>query len=459
MYRISTLLLALLIVTGVSAGVNVGSLTTEGLVSPLNVETPNPRLSWIITSSDRDVMQTAYHILVASSPEKLAAGQGDIWDSGKVFSDRSVWVEYTGPKLADNTRCYWKVKVSTTRGDSSWSPQAEWGMGIVGEGHWGGRWIGWEGPFEWDIEDSHSRMSSRYLRKEFNSEKKEIKRATAHISGLGLYELYINGQKVGDDVLAPAPTDYRRTTLYNSYDVTDLLKGNGEANAVGVTLGNGRFYTMRQNYKPYKIPTFGYPKMRMNMIIEYTDGTKQRVNSDEKWSLTAEGPIRSNNEYDGEIYDARLDLGDWTKPGYDDSKWLKAQRAELPFGTLRGNTAPNMKVMKTLTPKSVRKLGDRFMVDFGQNMAGWVKIAVSDVAKGDTVVIRYSERISPDSTRLDVENLRHAQSTDRYIANGTENGAKWSPKFSYHGFQFVEVTGVKDLKPKDIVAEFVYDAF
>ncbi len=172
MYRISTLLLALLIVTGVSAGVNVGSLTTEGLVSPLNVETPNPRLSWIITSSDRDVMQTAYHILVASSPEKLAAGQGDIWDSGKVFSDRSVWVEYTGPKLADNTRCYWKVKVSTTRGDSSWSPQAEWGMGIVGEGHWGGRWIGWEGPFEWDIEDSHSRMSSRYLRKEFNSEKK-----------------------------------------------------------------------------------------------------------------------------------------------------------------------------------------------------------------------------------------------------------------------------------------------
>ncbi|MDE5916398.1 MAG: family 78 glycoside hydrolase catalytic domain, partial [Duncaniella sp.] len=136
----------------------------------------------------------------------------------------------------------------------------------------------------------------------------------------------------------------------------------------------------------------------------------------------------------------------------------KAQRAELPFGTLRGNTAPNMKVMKTLQPKSVRTLGDRFMVDLGQNMAGWVKITVSDVAKGDTVVIRYSERISPDSTQLDVENLRHAQSTDRYIANGTENGAKWSPKFSYHGFQFVEVTGVKNLKPEDIVAEFVYDA-
>ncbi|WP_300503683.1 family 78 glycoside hydrolase catalytic domain [uncultured Duncaniella sp.] len=458
MQRTTYLIISLLISLGLRAGVSVGSLTIEGQVNPLSIETQHPRLSWIITSNERDVMQTAYHVLVASSPEKLAAGQGDLWDSGRVNSDRSVWVEYEGKELPDNTRCYWKVRVFTNRGESSWSQPAEWGMGIVGEGHWGGRWIGWEGPFKWDIEDSHSRMSSRYLRKEFNSEKKEIKRATAHISGLGLYELYINGKKVSDDVLAPAPTDYRRTTLYNSYDVTDLLKGNGDPNAIGVTLGNGRFYTMRQNFKPYKIPTFGYPKLRMNLIIEYADGTTQRVNSDEKWSLTAEGPIRSNNEYDGEVYDAQLELGDWTMPGYDDSKWLKAQRAELPYGTLRGAQSPNMKVMQTLTPKSVRKLGDRYMVDFGQNMAGWVKINISDVAKGDTVMIRYSERISADSTQLDVENLRNAQSTDRYIANGTEKGVKWSPKFSYHGFQFVEVSGMKDLKPEDIVAEFVYDA-
>ncbi|MDE5826124.1 MAG: family 78 glycoside hydrolase catalytic domain [Duncaniella sp.] len=458
MQRISLVIISLLLTLGLRAGVSVGSLTTEGQVNPLSIETQHPRLSWIITSTDRDVMQTAYQVLVASSAELLAAGNGDLWDSGRVSSDKSVWVEYEGKELPDNTRCYWKVRVWTTRGESAWSQPAEWGMGIVGEGHWGGRWIGWEGPFQWDIEDSHSRMSSRYLRKEFNSENKEIKRATAHISGLGLYELYINGDKVSDDVLAPAPTDYRRTTLYNSYDVTDMLKGNGAANAVGVTLGNGRFYTMRQNFKPYKIPTFGYPKVRMNLIIEYADGTKQRINTDEKWSLTAEGPIRSNNEYDGEIYDAQLELGDWTSPGYDDSKWLKAQRAELPYGTLRGAQSPNMKVMKTLTPKSVRKLGDRYMVDFGQNMAGWVKINISDVAKGDTVVIRYSERISADSTQLDVENLRNAQSTDRYIANGTEKNVKWSPKFSYHGFQFVEVDGIKDLKPEDIVAEFVYDA-
>ncbi len=130
MHRISLLLIALLVAAGVRAGVSVGSLTTEGLVSPLNVETPNPRLSWIITSSDRDVMQTAYHILVASSPENLAADRGDIWDSGKISSGQSVWVPYTGPKIADNTRCYWKVKVSTTRGESPWSP-----IGRVGHGY------------------------------------------------------------------------------------------------------------------------------------------------------------------------------------------------------------------------------------------------------------------------------------------------------------------------------------
>lgn len=457
MRKISLLMLGCLLSYAAKAGVNVGQLTTEGLVAPLNVETPSPRLSWIITSDERDVMQTSYHILVATDPSLLSQGKADIWDSGVVSSDQSVWVPYAGKKVADNTRCYWQVKVNTTLGESSWSPVAEWGTGIVGEGHWGGRWIGWEGPFEWDVEDSHSRLSSRYIRKEFKTEDKTIKRATVHISGLGLYELYINGDKVGDDVLAPAPTDYRRTTLYNSYDVTDMLKGDGAENAIGVTLGNGRFYTMRQNYKPYKIPNFGYPKMRLNLVIEYTDGSRQRINSDEKWKLTAQGPIRSNNEYDGEIYDARMELVDWTSPGYDDSAWLNAQRAELPYGTLRGNTAPNMKVMRTLKPKTIKKIGDKYIVDFGQNMAGWVKISVKDVAEGDTVTIRYAERMTPDSTALSVENLRHAQSTDRYIANGKEKGAKWSPKFSYHGFQYVEVDGIDNLRPEDIEAEFVFD--
>lgn len=452
--------LAALAVTTLSlrAAVTVDRLTVEGLPAPLGVEAAAPRLGWQIKSDKRDVMQTGYRILVATSPEKLAEGKADLWDSGKVQSDRSVWVPYGGKKLDSNRRCYWKVQVFTTRGTSEWSTPAEWGMGPLGEGRWRGNWIGWDAPFEWDVEDSHSRLSARYLRTEFKAEPKTVKRATVHVSGLGMYELFINGKRVSDDCLAPAPTDYRRTVLYNSYDVTPLVKGAGSANALGVTLGNGRLYTMRQNYKPYKIPTFGYPKLRLNLIVEYTDGTVQRIASDEKWRLTARGPIRSNNEYDGEEYDARLDLGAWTLPGYDASAWLPAQRVTLPYGTLRPNTAPNMKVMHTFPAKSVRKVGDKYIVDFGQNMSGWAKLKVRGAAAGDTVTIRYAEILTPDGNNLDVENLRHAWSTDRYIASGRENGAEWSPRFSYHGFRFVEVAGLKNLNPSDIKAEFVYDA-
>lgn len=439
------------------AAVSVTQLRTEQMACPLSIEQQHPRLSWIIVSNEQDVMQTAYQILVASSPEKLAAGEGDLWDSGKVSSNQSIWVPYQGQELKSNQRCYWKVKVYTTRGESPWSETAEWGMGLLGETHWGGRWIGWDAPFEWDREDSHSRLSSRYLRTEFKTQPKKVRRATVHICGLGMYELFINGQRVGDQVLAPAPTDYRRTVLYNSFDVTKFIKDSVALNAVGVTLGNGRYYTMCQNYKPYKINNFGYPKLRLNLIIEYTDGSTQRINSDEKWKLTAQGPIRSNNEYDGEIYDSRMELGDWTMPDYDDSNWLNAQRVSLPYGTLRGNTAPNMKVMRTLKPVTLKLFGNRYITDFGQNTAGWVRIKISNTKAGDTIRIRYAEQLKKDGTELDVENLRRSQSTDYYICNGKESNTSWSPRFSYHGFQFVEITGCKGLKAEDLVAEVVYD--
>ena len=152
-----------------------------------------------------------------------------------------------------------------------------WTMGLLSENRWKGVWIGMDKAFEWDSETQWSRLSARYLRKEFMVGK-PVKQATIHIAGLGLYELFINGQRVGEQVLAPVPTDYRKTILYNSFDVTSLLTQN--KNAIGVTLGNGRFYTMRQNYKPYKIANFGYPKMRLNLIVEYEDGSSETIASD-----------------------------------------------------------------------------------------------------------------------------------------------------------------------------------
>ena len=192
-------------------------------------------------------------------------------------------------------------------------------------------------------------MAARYHRKEF-AVKKSVKRATVHIAGMGLYELFINGQRIGNQVLAPAPTDYRKTILYNTYDVTSLLQ---TENAIGVTLGNGRFYTMRQNYKPYKIPTFGYPKLRLNLIVEYADGSKETIATNTSWKFTTEVPIRSNNEYDGEEYDARIELGAWTQTGYDDKNWMPAQRVSIPSGTLRAQMMPGMKVTETLKPVSI----------------------------------------------------------------------------------------------------------
>lgn len=325
--KISISLLYLLILAGTAhAALRVTDLRTEQLKNPLGIDIRHPRLGWRIESDEQNVMQTAYHILVASSPELLAQGKGDCWDSGKVKTDASQWITYQGETLKRNTPYYWKVKVYTHTNETDWSEPASWSMGLLNEADWQGQWIGLDRPAPGDSETQWSRLAARYLRKEF-ALTKEVKRATVHIAGMGLYELFINGQRIGEQVLAPAPTDYRKTILYNTYDVTPQLQ---KENAIGVILGNGRFYTMRQNYKPYKIPTFGYPKLRLNLIVEYTDGSRQTIASDISWKLTTEGPIRSNNEYDGEEYDARKELGDWNRTGYDDTNWIPAGASAFP---------------------------------------------------------------------------------------------------------------------------------
>lgn len=431
--------------------VSVTDLRTERLVNPMSVDTPVPRLGWRIESSEKDVMQTRCHIIVSSDRAKAEALEGDLWDM-TLEGDRSQWVPYQGKALKSNTRCYWRVKVSTTKGETDWSAVAMWNVGLLTESDWGGRWIGWNHAMPWDVETEHSRLSARYLRQQFDFDK-EVRQATLYISGLGMYEVFINGQRVGEQVLAPAPTDYRRTVLYNAYDVTSLL---AQKNAIGVVLGNGRFYTMQQDKKPYKITNFGYPTLRLNLKVEFTDGTQKTISSDERWKINMDGAIRSNNEYDGETYDARKEFAGWTEVGYDDGSWKKAERTAIPYGTLRGAMSENMRVVKRLSPKSVIRKGDRLIVDMGQNMAGWLKLRISSVAAGDSVVIRFAEKL--DSTgNIWVENFRHAQSTDRYYAHGREQGRWWHPTFVYHGFRYAEVTGLKNAGKEDFVGEVVSD--
>ena len=440
--------------------VSVCDLRTERLVNPMSIDTPTPRLGWRLESTARDVKQTAYRLIVASTREKAEALEGDLWD---VTNDRnnydpnngshSQWIPYEGKALKSNTRCYWRVKVTTTQGESDWSEVAMWNVGLLTESDWTGRWIGWDHTMPWDVVSEHSKLSARYLRKEFDFDK-EVRQATLYISGLGMYEAFINGKRVGEQVLAPAPTDYRRTVLYNAFDVTSLL---AQKNAIGVVLGNGRYYTMQQDKKPYKITNFGYPTLRANLIVEFTDGSRKTISTDEKWKICLDGAIRSNNEYDGEIYDARKEFDGWTTVGFDDSKWQKAERTAIPYGTLRGAMAENMKVLKQLQPKSVTSKDGKVIIDMGQNMAGWLKFRLPMLAAGDSVVIRFAEKLD-SAGNIWTENLRHAQSTDRYYANGQEQGRWWHPTFVYHGFRYAEITGLPKATADDFVGEVISDA-
>ncbi|MBR0452433.1 MAG: family 78 glycoside hydrolase catalytic domain [Bacteroidales bacterium] len=440
-----------------TSAVKVQHLTCEHRENPIGVGLEQQRFSWQIQTDLQDVKQEAYRILVASSKEKLEQGEADIWDSGKQASSASVLVDYEGPALKTSTYYYWKVQVWTNRTQSySESPVAYFLTALRTEKDWGSsRWIGYDNPFPWDDESTHARLSARYLRKDFFCAK-EVKQAVLHIAGLGLYELWLNGEKVGDQVMAPVPTDYRRHIMYNTFDVTEHLQEG--ANAVGVILGNGRYYAMRQNYKTYKWNRFGYPKMRMRLFITYTDGRTQTLQSDQTWQLSAQGPIVSNNEFDGEEYDARKEFEGWSMPGFQtNSAWMPAQRVTIPIAPLVAQPCNNMKVMTQIKPKSITKLNaNTYIMDMGLNMTGWIKMNVKG-KRGQEVKLRFAEAILPDGS-LSMANLRDALVTDKYILKGDAEGETWAPRFVTHGFQFVEITnypGVPQLD--DFVGEFVCD--
>ncbi|WP_245222063.1 alpha-L-rhamnosidase [Pedobacter kyungheensis] len=423
------------------------------LENPLGIDVLKPRLAWQITSKERNVMQTAYQILVASTAEKLAQNEGDLWNSGKVSSDESIHVAYKGKKLTSRMKAYWKVKVWTTAGESEWSATNSWTMGLLNYKDWPKGWIGFDRAFPWDNTKTDSRLSARYFRKEFQNTKK-IKSATASIIGLGLYQLYLNGKKVGEEVLTPSPTDYNKNVKYNTYDVTTYLQEG--KNAVGAILGNGRFFAMRQNEKPYKIKTFGFPKMLLNIHIVYSDDSTVNIDTDDSWKGTADGPIRANNEYDGEEYDATKEAAGWNKAGFDDSKWLKAEFVQEPSGTIEAQMNENMRVMNTLKPVAVKAIsGGRFILDMGQNMVGWLQIKVKG-QKGKQLKMRFAESLQ-ENGELFTANLRNAKCTDLYTFKGSEPEL-WEPTFAYRGFRYVELSGL-NYTPNlsDFVGKMIYD--
>lgn len=429
------------------------SLRTEWLVNPEGLNTLTPRFSWNLSGTGQDIRQTAWQIRAAKNPNDLTSGRNLWWDSGKIPASDSHFVPYQGRSLKSRDRIHWQVKAFTATGETEWSKVASFSIGLMDETDWMAHWIGLDKTFRGDNLSKHSRLSARYLRKEFQVEDKMVENATLYICGLGQYEAFMNGVKTGDYVLAPTLSDYTKSALYNTYDLTNAVK-QGKKNTLAVVLGNGRFFSSRFEGGG-KMRNFGFPKMISQLEIQYKDGSLQVVSSDETWKLSVEGPIRANNEFDGEEYDARMEFKDWMNTGFDDHSWRQAERVKAPAGRLEAQVNRNIKIMQTLDPvKRIQQGEGKVLLDMGQNMVGWLQLNVR-AQKDDTITLRFAETRNSDGN-LYTANLRSALATDRYVCKGTDE-EQWEPSFVYHGFRYVEISCKNDFRLGRCQGKVVYD--
>ena len=424
-------LLAITASAAESSPAKLADLRCEYLVNPLGIDTLNPRLSWIIGSDKRGEKQTAYQVLVASSPEALAEDQGDLWDSGKVASDRSILVAYEGKVLTSRQQCWWKVRVWDGRGQASpWSEPASWSMGLLKPEDWHAQWIGRPNDPADKDKDGMS-LPAHYLRKEF-SVPGGIRRATAWVCGLGFFELHLNGRKIGDHLMDPALSLYPRRAFYVTFDVTkEVVSG---SNAVGVVLGSGRYYFKRAG------KNFGVPRLLVQLEVEHQDGTVTRVVSDGSWSFSDQGPIRANHEHDGETYDARMEMPGWDRPGFTGKGWVTAEVQPPMKSLLQAQMMEPMRITERLKPVAVTLSPNpgAWLVDFGQNFYGNVKLRVSGKA-GDQVSMTGAYSLGKDGKLLTAPN-RSAKCTDTYTLKGG-GVEEWHPFFVGRGFRRIEVKG------------------
>ena len=391
----------------------------------------------------------------------LEANQGDLWDSGQVTSGESTHVVYAGVALTSRLRCYWKVSVWDAAGNvSDWSTPAAWEMALLRPEEWQAKWIGSgssseprppEGFFKSTkeltnlVEQVTVNGRSTLLRKSFVADK-PIRRAEAYVTGLGYYELSCNGQRVGDRVLAPAKSNYRRWVLYDTYDLTTQLRKG--TNVLGVMLGNGWFNPYKKWWEPYRMQWFGSKCALLQLHVEYADGSSLVISSDGSWQ-TAPGPVLSSCVYDGEVYDATKELPGWDQPGAIDSGWKPANVVEPPGGDLVSHLMPPIKVIEHIKPVAVKnpKPG-AYVFDLGQNFAGWVRLTAAGL-RGQRITLRYAEDLLPDGN-IDVTSNERALATDVYVMKG-QGQERYEPRFTFHGFRYVEVTGFPGVPQLDNV--------
>ncbi|MBO7615970.1 MAG: glycoside hydrolase family 78 protein [Bacteroidales bacterium] len=459
MKRITLLLLAIIGLASCNDKLNVGIINpnVEQQVHEQALATAQPRFSWNYETTENEVIQQNYHIIVATTPENAQKGIGDLWDSGVIPSSQMLYIPYAGKELHSRDKAYWKVITTVTAKDGKKAKvESEvklFEISLLNQDDWQAKWIGHE--FEDDVLVGHTRIAARYLRKDF-ALKNGVSEARLYVSGMGVYSAYLNGQEVApEELLKPTLSWYSKRVYFNTYDVTEMLQqGN---NAMGIILEGGRYTTIRYDVKnpnwdgTENVFGFGTPRLLLQLEVTYKDGQKETIVSDKTWKITNRGPIRTANEYDGETYDENFELGDWNKTGYDDSAWLQAELVEAPEGQLSAQPNPNITVMEKLKPVSMFQKDDKWYLDMGQNMVGFINIKVHGQQTGDQITLRFAELLTSDST-LYTANLRGSENTDRYIVSqlSTLNSTlNWHPMFVYHGFRYVEINGLREMPNLD----------
>jgi alpha-L-rhamnosidase len=455
------------------------ALRCEYLRDPRGIDIVEPRLSWQLEADSRGQRQTGYQILVASRPQWLKPGSADLWDTGKRNSDETTQIAYQGRRLESRQQAYWKVRVWDAKGDvSDWSETGSWSAGLLSPEDWKAQYISFR-----DTTPVHKKKglflpAARQYRKEFTAEKR-VKRATIYATALGIYELHLNGKRIGDAHFAPGWTDYHKRAYYWTYDVTGQVRSG--SNALGAWVADGWYsgylgFGLLTGIGTEKIGRYTYgktPAFMAQLELEYSDGTRKFIVTDKSWKVTGNGPIQEADFLMGEFYDARKETPGWSLPGFNDSTWESAIAAEengqvmaefYEWNTPQEGEKHQVKgrpidlafkrpeKLEAFPGVPVRPIEEIKPIEFtnptngvyiynlGQNFAGVIRLRVKG-PEGTTVRIRYGEMLHPDG-RLMTENLRKARAIDHYVLRGDPKGETYTPRFTFHGFQYVELSGL-----------------
>ena len=468
---LSTILVMQLLVCqsfGTTSNLRFEKMLVDYAIEPNNIDHQHPRFSWIISSTDRDQAQTAYRIFVASTKNLLYKNGADIWDSGKTLSDETIQHEYQPDNLQSGNCYFWKVIIWDKTGKQHESPVSKFETAILDSSRWKADWIGKESgcdtvPLQGFYKDTKEQLAGKdsivhdgkslLLRNEFCLRGK-VRSAKIDVTGLGLYELFLNGLRVDDHLLSPAKTPYHKYILYDSYDVTQLLKDKN--NTIGIHLGNGWYNPYKKWWNEYRMQWFGHKKAIAQLEVTYFDGTSQTITTNKDWKW-ADGPVTYGCIYDGEVYDSRLEQPGWNLNGFNDSQWYPVKVYQNVKARLSSNSMPPIKAMEIFTPAVVKKAKDGEKVfDMGQNYAGWVQVSARG-AINSHIKVRFAEDIHPDGT-IDITSNENAGASFEYVmkSSGIET---FEPHFSFYGFRYLEISsGDEPLEIIKITGKAIYSS-